>query len=157
MLLVVAAVAVVAVLGWVAFTLGSDGDLDRDTTADPTKSPSHSRTSSPDPDPEPAPEVTAAGMETFVEDYLAMVTSDPKEAWENLTPAFQDASGNFGTYQGFWKTIDSAQVVSVTADPDSRQVTYTVEYVRADGSTTTDQVTLQLEGTDGEYLISAET
>ncbi len=150
----VIAVVVVALLGWIAFSLGNDGDVDQDQTASSSSNPpSKTRSSTPD----PSPSVTAAGMETFVEDYLAMVTSDPKQAWDQLTPAFQDASGNFGQYQGFWKTIESAQVVSVEADPNSRTVTYTVDYVRADGSTTTDEVTLQLEGTDGVYLISAET
>jgi hypothetical protein len=44
----------------------------------------------------------------------------------------------------------------VDADPNSRKVTYTVEYQRTDGSSATDEVTLQLAGSDGGYLISAE-
>lgn len=152
---VVGAVVVVALLGWLAFSMGNDDD------PDPQATNTRSSTSGPGSDDtgssEPAPEVTAAGMESFVTDYLATVTSDPKAAWEQLTPEFQAESGNFGQYQGFWKTIDSAQVTSVEADPNSRRVTYTVEYVREDGSSTTDVVTLQLDGTDGAYLISAET
>jgi hypothetical protein len=136
----------------VAFTLGSDGDLDRDTTADPTKSPSHSRTSSPD----PTPEVTEAGMETFVEDYLATVTSDPATAWDELTPEFQAQSGNYGQYKKFWSGFQSADIVSSHADPDSLQVSYTVEYLHQDGEKTSDDVTLQLQGADGDYLISGE-
>jgi len=151
---VVGAVAVVALLGWLAFTLGNDGDGDQDQNqaAASSSRPDNTRSTT----PEPTPSVTADGMETFVRDYLATVTSDPRQAWDQLTPAFQADSGNFGQYQGFWNTIESAQVVSVTADPDSRTVTYTVDYVREDGSTTTDEVTLQLEGTDGVYLISSE-
>lgn len=151
--LVVAAVVVVALLGWLAFSLGNQGDPEDDPTAASSRPSGHGSASSAD----PAPAVTADGMESFIKEYLATVTSDPKQAWDDLTPAFQAESGNYGKYQGFWKTIDSAQVVSVSADPDSRQVTYTVEYVREDGSSTTDEVTLQLEGTDGEYRIAAET
>lgn len=99
---------------------------------------------------------TADGMTTFIEDYLATVTADPQTTWTRLTPAFQDASGNFGQYQRFWRTIDSAQVVSAEADPDNGTVSYRVEYEHADGSTSTDDVTLRLEGTDGDYLIAGE-
>lgn len=148
---VTAAVVLVALLGWLAYSIGSGDDPGGGQARDP-HSPSGSRSTPPD----STAAVTAAGMESFVTDYLATVTSDPKSAWTQLTPQFQAASGNFGQYQGFWKTIDSAQVVSVDADPETREVTYRVEYTRTDGSTTTDEVTLQLAGSDGEYLISAE-
>lgn len=155
--LVVGAVVLVALLGWLAYDIGR-GD-DGEPAADPRNSPSQDRSPSgpsTSSSSEPAPEVTAAGMEQFIRDYLAMVTSDTRAAFEELTPEFQAASGNYGGYQGFWRTIKNAQVLSVNADPDTRQVTYTVEYVRDDGSSTTDEVTLQLEGTDGAYLISDE-
>lgn len=152
--LVVGAVLVVALLGWLAYAVGNDGgDGDGGQVAESTKPSGNGKPSS---TPDPKPEVTAAGMETFIRDYLAMVTTDTKAAFDELTPDFQAASGNYGGYKGFWKTIESAQVLSVTADPETRQVTYTVEYVRNDGSSTTDEVTLQLEGTDGAYLISDE-
>lgn len=152
--LVIGAVAVVLLLGWLAYSAGRGGDGNQ-RAKEPRTSPSQTRTSTA-PEPKPTPEVTAEGMETFVRDYLATVTTDTKAAFEELTPEFQAASGNYGGFQGFWKTIENAQVLSVNADPDTRQVTYTVEYVRDDGSSTTDEVTLQLEGTDGAYLISDE-
>ena len=52
--------------------------------------------------PPTADAVTADGMENFIEDYLATVTSDPKAAWDQLTPQFQAESGGFGQYQKFW-------------------------------------------------------
>ncbi|WP_243061023.1 serine/threonine-protein kinase [Nocardioides sp. SR21] len=151
--LVVGAVVVVLLLGWLAYSVGRGDDDGGQQAERPRTSPSQSRTSTA---PEPTPEVTAAGMETFIRDYLTMVTTDTKSAYEELTPEFQAASGNYGGYKGFWKTIENAQVLSVNADPESRRVTYTVEYVRNDGTSTTDEVTLQLEGTDGAYLISDE-
>jgi hypothetical protein len=149
---VVAAVAAVVLIGWLAYAIGAGGSPDAEPAAGASRSTGGGSTSA-----EPEDTVTAAGMESFVTDYLAMVTSDPKEAWEHLTPDFQAASGHIGSYQGFWKTIESAQVVSVDADPNSRKVTYEVEYQRRDGTSASDVVTLQLAGSDGGYLIASET
>ena len=101
-------------------------------------------------------DVTADGMENFVETYLATVTSDPKSAWAMLTPDFQAASGNFGQYQKFWGQFQSADLLTAQADPESKQISYTVEYLHRDGSKTRDDVTLTLEGTDGDFRIAAE-
>ena len=40
--------------------------------------------------------------------------------------------------------------------PSSKQISYHVEYVHQDGQKTSDDVTLQLEGSDGNYLIAGE-
>lgn len=155
-------VIAIAVIGWVALTAGTDGGGD---TTGPGAGSAHqgspgdsgNPSDSGSPSDGGAPDgVTADGMENFIEDYLATVTSDPKAAWPMLTPGFQDASGGFGQYKSFWKTIETADVLSAQADPADRRITYTVEYLRRDGSKITDDVTLLLEGTDGEYLISAE-
>jgi len=96
-------------------------------------------------------------MESFINDYLATVTTDPKTAWEMLTPSFQDASHGYGHYHGFWKTIESAQPTSIEADPQTLQVHYSVDYVeKKDQSRTSDDVTLQLVYQDGNYLIDGE-
>jgi hypothetical protein len=96
-------------------------------------------------------------MRAFVGNYLATVTSDPAAAWERLTPEFQQASGGFGGYRGYWSTIASAEASGVTADPEAMTVSYDVAYERTDGSTATDSVTLELvpDGEDG-YLIAGE-
>lgn len=149
----VAAVVVVAVLAW---RLGSDGGEDP-SAADPgpsqTSKPSEPQSS---PTSEAPQEVTADGMENFVETYLATVTSDQQAAWDMLTPAFQDASGGFGQYQKFWRGFQTADLLSAEADPESGQIGYAVEYTRTDGSKFRDQVTLTLEGTDDAYLIADE-
>jgi eukaryotic-like serine/threonine-protein kinase len=148
-LAVVAVVAAAALVGWLALSRpGGDG---RDPGS--TNSRDGSRASS---GSGPAAAVTAAGMKTFVEDYLATVTSDQAAAWDELTPSFQAESGNFGQYQKFWSDYQSARVVSIQADPGTQQVSYTVEYVDQEGRTTSDDVTLHLEGTDGDYLIADE-
>jgi serine/threonine protein kinase len=150
------AVVAIAVVGWVAFRTGT-GDDDQPATGsaphsgDPGTSPSSSSSGAP-----AARAATADGMRAFVEDYLATVTTDPAAAWQRLTPGFQAESGNFGQYQHFWNGIRSAEVVNAHADPSSRQVSYTVDYVHRDGTRTSDDVTLVLEGTDGDYRISGE-
>ena len=95
-------------------------------------------------------------MESFIEDNLATVTANPRAAFAMLTPAFQQASGGLSGYQSFWNTIASAEPTSVSADPESLTVDYTVDYTREDGYTTTDEVSLQLVFEDGRYLIAGE-
>ena len=104
----------------------------------------------------PPEEPTKEGMETFIADYLATASSDPSVSYERLTPAFQRASGGSGGYTGFWNTIDTAELVDVTADPESLTVSYTWAYTRTDGSSGTDDVTLGLVFRDGQYLIAEE-
>lgn len=149
--LVLAAIVVVGVVV-IAWVLGSDDDPGTDPGSQ-TSTPSGPTSSAP-----PAGgAVTADGMENFIEDYLATVTSDPKAAWDQLTPDFQDASGGFGQYKKFWSGFQSADLVGDTrADPDNLTITYDVEYLHTDGSKSTDEVTLRLEGTDGDFLIAGE-
>jgi len=150
----VVALVAIGVLGWLAFTAGNRGD-DQAPRAD--RAGGRTSDSSPSPSGSPQPTgVTADGMEGFIEQYLATVTSDTKSAWTMLTPDFQAASGGFGRYNSFWKSIRTADVVAARADPASRRISYTVDYLRRDGTRTSDEVTLTLQGTDGEYLISDE-
>ena len=95
-------------------------------------------------------------MRTFITDYLATVTSDQHASWAMLTPQFQRASGGFGQYQGYWRTISSATPRDITPDPAAMTVSYGVDYVRTDGSTTSDEVTLQLVPDGSSYLIDGE-
>lgn len=135
----------------VAWVLGNDEDPGAGS-----ETPSSNTSGSTSEPPTTAEPVTADGMENFVEDYLVAVTSDPKSAWDRLTPQFQEESGNFGQYQKFWSDIQTADIVDFRADPETMSVTYTVEYLRKDGRKTTDEVTLHLEGSDGNFLIAGE-
>lgn len=147
-LLALGAVAVIVVA--IAWLVGSDGGSDSEAES-PTPSSSAPATSEP-----PTGAVTADGMENFIEDYLATVTTDPKASWEMLTPGFQEQSGNFGQYQKFWGGFQTADLISADADPEAMTISYTVEYLHNDGSKSRDDVTLQLEGTDGNFLIAGE-
>ena len=154
---VLGALAAVAVLAAIAWATTSGDDEAGPTGATRKPSGGSSAASSPSaPTSSSSPDVTADGMEGFVEDYLATVTSDPKATWSRLTPEFQRESGGFGQYKRFWSGFRSADLLTDHADPASRQISYTVEYLRQDGTKTRDDVTLTLTGTDGNYLISGE-
>jgi serine/threonine protein kinase len=99
---------------------------------------------------------TRKQMDAFITSYLATVTSDPKKAFAQLTPGFQEASGGFEGYMGWWGQVRSAEVVDVRSDPSDLTVGYTVDYVMQTGSTSTQQVRLQLQRLDDGYLIAGE-
>jgi eukaryotic-like serine/threonine-protein kinase len=154
--LVAAMIAVVALSAY-GFTRGTGSTTKEEPNAAPaTGSPTASPT--PDPSsPSAAPEAAQAqAMEAFVTDYLATVTVDPRTSWEQLTPDFQRASGGFGQYKKFWRTIASANVTQVQADPESSTVTYTVTYDMAAGGQRTDTPTLQLLRDGSAYKIQGE-
>jgi tRNA A-37 threonylcarbamoyl transferase component Bud32 len=160
----VAALAAVLALVWVLWgtdLLGGDEDPGGTTptagdgsSQEPSETPSDS---TPSPTEDASLEERAAAMREFVRSYLATVTSDPAAAWERLTPEFQQASGGFGGYRGFWRTIASAAPSGIRADPEAMTVSYDVAYERTDGSNTTDSVTLELvEDGDQGFLIAGE-
>lgn len=145
------AVVVVLVLTGVAFAIGLAGG-DDDPSARPSTD-SSSATSSP-PDERPS----ADAMEAFVTDYLALVVSDPESAFDELTPAFQEASGGLDGYLGFWGDVSRTEVLDVAADPETLVVDYTYTYhLEGGGKPRTEDVSLQLvQGDDGGLLIAGE-
>ena len=157
LLAVAAVVALLGVIAWLALT-GDDGTtptIDRPTASDSagTGGGGGGGDQSPSPSAEPP---TAEGMESFIGTYLSTAPSSPESTFEMLTPAFQQASGGLDGYTGYWSTISSATLVDATADPETLVIQYDVDYVRQDGSQVSDNVTLQLEYRDGEYLIADE-
>ena len=125
-------------------------------TEEPTQEPTEEPTQEPTQEPTEEPANDAALMRAFVEDYFAQVTSDPESTFERLTPRFQAESGGVGDYAGFWRTIASATVSDVRADPSTLTTSYTIQYVTTSGRTSTQQGRLLLEESDGSYLIADE-
>jgi hypothetical protein len=148
---VIAAVAVLAVVAIVGAALVGNGD-DSHRKGGPS-APRHSSPSGPS---SSNPGQQAAAIRTFIRNYLATATSDQQASWAMLTPAFQRESGNFGQYQKFWRSISSATPHDISPDPAALTVTYGVDYVHTDGSTSTDEVTLQLVHQGSSYLIGGE-
>jgi serine/threonine protein kinase len=154
----VAAVVVVvaaAVIAVAALTSGGGGgtpsSIGPTTSSGTTRSSPSSPTSS-----SPSTAADAAAMSQFITSYLSTVTTDDHSTFDMLTPAYQQASGHYGGYHGFWKTIESATPSNVQADPANMTVSYDVSYVKTDGSRTTGHVTLDLVRHGASYLISGE-
>jgi eukaryotic-like serine/threonine-protein kinase len=95
-------------------------------------------------------------MRSFITTYLSTVTSDQHASWAMLTTGFQKESGGFGKYQRFWRGFSSATPTDITPNPADLSVTYAVDYVRTDGGTSSDEVTLHLVHDGESYLINGE-
>jgi hypothetical protein len=135
-----------------AFALGlrDDGDDGQDGGAG-ASADTNAPTSSPDTE-----QPTAEGMESFVATYLDTVVSDPRAAFDMLTPAFQDHSGGFEGYESFWGGVKHTTLEEVSADPETLEVSYTYRYQLEHGPPKTDDVVLRLEFENGTYLIAEE-
>jgi eukaryotic-like serine/threonine-protein kinase len=159
-LLVAAAVALlVGLIVWAALATRVP-DQQTPAADDPTSQrPTASEPTTQSPSPEPAGP-TAQGMEQFIGDYLSTAATDPATGYTMLTPAFQQESGGLEGYRSFWDTVESADLQSVQADPDSLTVDYIVAYEMdssGQGSgESTDDVNLTLVFDDGVYRIAAE-
>jgi eukaryotic-like serine/threonine-protein kinase len=163
-LLVAAAVALLfGLIVWAALSSRAPEEP-TSATDDPTSQTPPVSAASKSPSPSPSPEPTAAtvaGMEQFIGDYLATAAADPATGYTMLTPAFQQASGGIEGYRSFWDTVESAELQSVQADPESLTVDYTVAYeMNSSGpgsGESTDDVFLTLTFDDGVYKIADET
>jgi serine/threonine protein kinase len=144
----------VAVLGFAALTRGTGGDNSGKNKAG--GGATSSQPSSPKTSRSAGTTDQAAAMQQFISTYLSTVTQDDHATYAMLTPGFQDASGKYGQYHGFWKTIESASPSNIQADPGAMTVSYDVEYVKRNGSTTSDHVTLDLVKQGSSYLIAGE-
>jgi eukaryotic-like serine/threonine-protein kinase len=152
---------------WLGLRDGGEDPSDGVEASSPSASESEGTTSSapsPSPTPSPTPSTSPsapatpdpAAMEAFVNGYLDTVTSDPRATWQQLTPEFQEASGGFGTYNGFWRTISDVTVLDLSADPAQGTVTYRVRYDLRNGGRTTDTVTLLLQPDDDGFQVAGE-
>ena len=87
---------------------------------------------------------------------MAKATWIPSASTTGASSPFQQQSGGFDGYSGFWSTIRSARPYDISVDPESLTTTYTIDYVTTSGRTTTQQGRLQLVEQGGRYLIAAE-
>ena len=149
LLAVLAALAVVAAIV-IAFAIGLNDDDDKDSSDNPSAGPSSPEASQTGDQP------TEEDMAAFVENYIETAVRDPAQAFEMLTPAFQEKSGGFEGYVEFWGEVRTAKVQSIEADPDALEVRYTYRYNRPPGGPQDDTVTLRLTFENGTYLIDGE-
>ncbi len=145
------ALVVLLLLAWSLWNSGEEPETATPDGRTPSQTEETQETESPPAEP------TAEGMEAFITDYLATAPSSPETTYEMLTPRFQEASGGFDSYSGYWNTIETATPGEINADPEALTVSYSVDYVRTDGSEASGNVVLGLVFTEsGEYLIDRE-
>ena len=149
----IAAVAVLAVAAIVAAYVWAGRGTPE---ALPDDTPQSSQTSDPPSTPPLSAKDTREQMDAFITSYIATVTSDPRAAFDQLTPEFQVASGGYDGYMGWWGRVRSAELASVTSDPSDLTVGYTIDYVMKTGKKITQSVRLQLQRLDDQYLIAGE-
>ncbi|MET0953210.1 MAG: serine/threonine-protein kinase [Aeromicrobium sp.] len=149
-------VAVMAVVLLIALTRDGDPAPTTPSAAEPsTGQTSASPSQSPDPTPttdgQAAP--TPAELEGFASDYLTAASNDPKDGFALLTPDYQDESGGFRGYKGFWGKVKDVDVQAVRGDPDRMTVSYTYSYDYK-GDRITEDVTLRLEPAGDSFLVA---
>ena len=171
LLVLAAAAIVVGLMAWAALR-DDDAPSANDTPAGTTPAEPSDQASATDTEPDPetsAPESAAtsaapeggsgdaAAMADFVRDYVATAVRDPEAGWELLTPRFQQEVGSFGSYQGFWSTIESATLRNVEANTETMEVGYVITWDPKGRDPEDENVVLTLVKDDaGGYLIDAE-
>jgi serine/threonine protein kinase len=140
-----ALVLLLAVVGYVLLThRGSDsgGAANGPTGTGSSSAPSTSK------------KPTEKGIEAFIRDYVATVSTDPSKSWMMLTPKFQEESGGFGKYSRFWDPASNGKVLSISADPKDLTVSYQVHF--DDFNNGPGPTVLDLKYENGKYLIDGE-
>jgi hypothetical protein len=151
----VAAVAAVAAIA-AAYVWAGRGTPEAQPDDTTETSQTSGATGATDQSPEPSAAEIKAQMDEFVTSYLATVTSDPEAAFAQLTPEFQEASGGYDGYLGWWSKVASAELADVASNPSDSTVAYTVNYRMKSGRTSTQRVRLQLQRDGDGYLIAGE-
>lgn len=145
-LLAGAAVLLALVLAGVLYAVLSGPEPSKKDTANPPSTPA-SKSSAP-------AKPTAAGMKSFINDYVTTVSTDPATSWKMLTPKFQRESGGFEKYRNFWDPATNGRVLNISANPNDLSVSYQVHFdnfKNGPGPTV-----LDLTYEDGRYLIDGE-
>ena len=180
---VLAAVALLLVIGGVAFAASQRSDPDSagpsggessaatspsaSTSRKQSKSPSPSAQDTPSQVPstpaasptptrssKPAAGAGVAAQKAFLADYFAQAPGGTDEGWAMLTPGYQATVGR-GSYDGFWRTIESVSVGDVTSAGDGT-VRAALTYTKTNGGTTTEQHLIQLQESGDGYLIDGD-
>jgi serine/threonine protein kinase len=160
--LVVAAVALLLILGGVAWYISQLGDgqqqasdsagQGKDNSGDKAGKASSSSNSD-DGSSDTAAASPAKQKEEFVRSYFEKAPGGSDEAWAMLGPTLKEQGR--GSYDGFWRDIESVQVQSAKANGNTVDVT--LVYTRTDGETSTEH---KREGLisdgDGGYLLDTD-
>ncbi len=157
---ILAAVALVSILGALVYAVWSRHDEPARTAA-PSTSTSTSRTStsmstSTSKPPttttsSPAPAVTFDSMRDLVNGFYGQLPGNARSAWNMLDTHYQQRNG-LGDYLGFWSTISSVSVLAISPR-DANSLVATIRYVLPDGTVDTENRWLSVVPVNGQLLI----
>jgi serine/threonine-protein kinase len=95
--------------------------------------------------------VTFDAMKNLVNGFYAELPGNARGAWNKLDTHYQQRNG-LDDYLGFWSTIDSVSVLSVSPR-DATSVVATIRYVLRDGRVDTENRWLSVVPVNGQLLI----
>lgn len=99
----------------------------------------------------PAGPMTFDSMRNLVTGFYADLPGNARAAWNKLDVHYQQRNG-FDGYLGFWSTINSVSVLSITPR-DANSVIATIRYVLNDGRVDTENRWLSVVDANGQLLI----
>ncbi len=156
-----AALALLLVVGGIAYTIDRVGGADglRNAADGPSDSPpaTSSQTTSPSQRTEPAsasasPATGRAAKAAFIREYFAAAPGGSDEAWARLGPNRREQGR--ASYDRFWRTIESVDVADIEPVPGTDSVDLTVTYHLTSGGVSTERQRLDLvRSGDGGFLI----
>lgn len=88
------------------------------TSSAPAEPGSSAASSAPSTSGAEAVPVAAEGPEALVGDYYALLPGDTRSAWSMLGDGARADAGGYGSYAGFWDTIDSVAVEGTSLGED---------------------------------------
>lgn len=145
-----AALALVLILGALAFAVWPRHEQSAPTAA-PTTSVARPTAATTTLSPSPAAPVTFDEMRALVDGFYADLPANVAGAWNKLDVNYQQRSG-FADYQGFWSTIESVSVLSISPR-DATSVVARIRYILRDGVVDTEDRWLSVIPKDGRLLI----
>lgn len=95
--------------------------------------------------------ITFDSMRDVVNGFYAELPANARSAWDRLDPHYQQRNG-LSDYLGFWSTIQSVSVLSITPR-DANSVVATIRYVLSDGRVDTENRWLSVISDRGRQLI----
>ena len=145
---VVGAIALILIVGSLAFALWPRHDqtppVASSASTSPTSRPTTTVTST-------SAAVTFDSMRDLVTEFYSELPAQPMDGWAKLDTHYQDRSGLRG-YLDFWSSIQSVTVISVTPR-DATSVVARLRYVRRDGQSDTEDRWLSVVPKNGRLLI----
>lgn len=156
---VLAGVVAIAALGaaGTALLLTGSGDDDPPAAGPSALSPTPSARTGDDRQPATAPSLeppTAADLERFARDYVALASADPDRGYALLTRDYQARSPR---YRDVWAAIEEPEILALRAEPETMSVRYTYRYALPGGVRRTEDITLQLVQRGERLLIAGAT